>query len=106
MSEKLKINSTSIRPRRRLSLLSHIELEGLMEGYVAYTYRELTDEEFATFLAQMKSREGQQMVDAVLEASGYADLRAEQARRVEAGDNKLLGIGISDGGVGRVAVMP
>ena len=44
-------------------------------------------------------------LDKALEASGYAELRAEQARRREAGDEKLLGIGVSvyvevTGGVG------
>jgi aerobic carbon-monoxide dehydrogenase large subunit len=34
-------------------------------------------------------------LDRALEASGYADLRAEQARRREAGDAALLGIGVS-----------
>jgi aerobic carbon-monoxide dehydrogenase large subunit len=34
-------------------------------------------------------------LDLVLEASGYADLRAEQARRREAGETHLLGIGLS-----------
>jgi carbon-monoxide dehydrogenase large subunit len=34
-------------------------------------------------------------LDKALEAAGYADLRAEQARRREAGDEKLLGIGVS-----------
>ena len=34
-------------------------------------------------------------LDRVLEAAGYADLRAEQARRRAAGDSKLLGIGVS-----------
>jgi len=44
-------------------------------------------------------------LDKALEAAGYAELRAEQARRREAGDTKLLGIGVSvyvevTGGVG------
>ena len=44
-------------------------------------------------------------LDKALEASGYNELRAEQARRREAGDVKLLGIGVSvyveiTGGVG------
>ncbi len=34
-------------------------------------------------------------MDRALELSGYDDLRAEQARRREAGDTKLLGIGLS-----------
>ena len=34
-------------------------------------------------------------LDKALEAAGYAELRAEQARRREAGDEKLLGIGVS-----------
>ena len=34
-------------------------------------------------------------LDAVLEASGYAELRAEQERRRTAGDTNLLGIGVS-----------
>jgi carbon-monoxide dehydrogenase large subunit len=34
-------------------------------------------------------------LDKALEAAGYADLRAEQARRREAGDDKQLGIGVS-----------
>ena len=34
-------------------------------------------------------------LDKVLEAAGYADLRAEQARRREAGDVRQLGIGLS-----------
>jgi carbon-monoxide dehydrogenase large subunit len=34
-------------------------------------------------------------LDMALDAAGYADLRAEQARRREAGDTKLLGIGVS-----------
>ena len=34
-------------------------------------------------------------LDLALEASGYGDLRAEQARRREAGDRKALGIGVS-----------
>ena len=44
-------------------------------------------------------------LDRVLDAAGYADLRAEQARRREAGDQVQLGIGVSiyveiTGGVG------
>jgi len=34
-------------------------------------------------------------LDAVVAASGYEELRAEQARRREAGDRRLLGIGVS-----------
>ena len=34
-------------------------------------------------------------LDKALDAAGYADLRAEQARRREAGDDKQLGIGVS-----------
>ncbi len=34
-------------------------------------------------------------LDKALEAAGYTELRAEQARRREAGDEKLLGIGVS-----------
>jgi carbon-monoxide dehydrogenase large subunit len=34
-------------------------------------------------------------LDKALEAAGYTELRAEQARRREAGDDKLLGIGVS-----------
>ncbi len=45
--------------------------------------------------ANYDSGEYEKALDAVLEASGYADLRAEQARRREAGDAKLLGIGVS-----------
>lgn len=45
--------------------------------------------------ANYDSGEYEAALDAVLEASGYADLRAEQARRREAGDDKLLGIGVS-----------
>jgi carbon-monoxide dehydrogenase large subunit len=41
------------------------------------------------------SGEYERALDAVLEASGYADLRAEQARRREADDQILLGIGVS-----------
>jgi aerobic carbon-monoxide dehydrogenase large subunit len=40
------------------------------------------------------SGEYERALDAVLEASGYAELRAEQARRRESGDPKLLGIGL------------
>ncbi len=41
------------------------------------------------------SGEYEKALDAVLEAAGYADLRAEQARRRESGDTKQLGIGVS-----------
>jgi carbon-monoxide dehydrogenase large subunit len=41
------------------------------------------------------SGEYERALDAVLEASGYAELRAEQARRREADDQILLGIGVS-----------
>ncbi|WP_419840899.1 xanthine dehydrogenase family protein molybdopterin-binding subunit [Candidatus Poriferisodalis sp.] len=41
------------------------------------------------------SGEYERALDAVLEASGYADLRAEQQARRSAGDSKLLGIGVS-----------
>lgn len=41
------------------------------------------------------SGEYEKALDAVLEASGYSGLRAEQARRRESGDAKLLGIGVS-----------
>ncbi len=41
------------------------------------------------------SGEYEKSLDAVLEASGYADLRAEQARRRESNDPKQLGIGVS-----------
>lgn len=34
-------------------------------------------------------------LDKALEIAGYADLRAEQKRRIEAGEQKLLGIGLS-----------
>ena len=43
--------------------------------------------------ANYDSGEYERSLDAVLEASGYADLRAEQARRRESGDPMLLGIG-------------
>ncbi|MCP3937082.1 MAG: xanthine dehydrogenase family protein molybdopterin-binding subunit [Actinomycetia bacterium] len=45
--------------------------------------------------AAYDSGEYELALDAALEASGYSDLRAEQARRREAGDTKLLGIGVS-----------
>src|SRR5262249_21766209 len=41
------------------------------------------------------SGEYEKSLDAVLAASGYADLRAEQQRRRTDGDSKLLGIGLS-----------
>ena len=41
------------------------------------------------------SGEYERALDAVLEASGYADLRAEQQARRDSGDSKLLGIGVS-----------
>jgi carbon-monoxide dehydrogenase large subunit len=41
------------------------------------------------------SGEYEKALDAVLAASGYAGLRAEQARRRDAGDTKALGIGLS-----------
>jgi carbon-monoxide dehydrogenase large subunit len=41
------------------------------------------------------SGEYEKALDAVLEASGYADLRAQQAARRESGDAKQLGIGVS-----------
>ncbi len=44
--------------------------------------------------ANMDSGEYEAGLDAVLEAAGYAELRAEQASRREAGDSKLLGIGL------------
>jgi carbon-monoxide dehydrogenase large subunit len=45
--------------------------------------------------APYDSGEYEKALDAVLEASGYADLRAEQAARRERGDAALLGIGVS-----------
>ena len=47
----------------------------------------------------------EQALDLALDAAGYSDLRAEQQRRRDAGDTKVLGIGISvyveiTGGVG------
>jgi carbon-monoxide dehydrogenase large subunit len=45
--------------------------------------------------ANYDSGEYEKALDAVLEASGYADLRAEQQRRRAAGDTKQLGIGVS-----------
>lgn len=41
------------------------------------------------------SGEYEKSLDAVLEAAGYADLRAEQAARRASGDTKQLGIGVS-----------
>ena len=45
--------------------------------------------------ANYDSGEYELSLDAVLAASGYNDLRLEQARRRDAGDSKLLGIGLS-----------
>ena len=45
--------------------------------------------------ANYDSGEYERALDAVLEASGYSDLRAEQARRREADDPMLLGVGVS-----------
>ena len=45
--------------------------------------------------ANYDSGEYEKALDAVLAASGYADLRAEQERRRTAGDTKQLGIGLS-----------
>jgi len=45
--------------------------------------------------ANYDSGEYERSLDAVLEASGYADLRAEQKRRRESDDSMLLGIGVS-----------
>ena len=45
--------------------------------------------------ANYDSGEYERSLDAVLEASGYADLRAEQARRREANAPMMLGIGVS-----------
>jgi aerobic carbon-monoxide dehydrogenase large subunit len=50
-------------------------------------------------------------LDKVLEAAGYDELRAEQQRRIEAGETRLLGIGLAsyveitaaDGGAGETA---
>lgn len=41
------------------------------------------------------SGEYEKALDAVLEAAGYGDLRAEQAARRESGDTKQIGIGVS-----------
>ena len=45
--------------------------------------------------ADYDSGEYEKSLDAVLKASGYADLRVEQERRRAAGDTKQLGIGLS-----------
>ena len=45
--------------------------------------------------ANYDSGEYEKALDAALEASGYAELRAEQARRRAANDTKQLGIGVS-----------
>jgi len=45
--------------------------------------------------ASYDSGDYEKALDAVLKASGYADLRAEQARRRSNGDAKQLGIGVS-----------
>jgi carbon-monoxide dehydrogenase large subunit len=45
--------------------------------------------------ANYDSGEYEKALDAALDASGYADLRAEQAARRAAGDTKQLGIGLS-----------
>ncbi len=45
--------------------------------------------------ANYDSGEYEKSLDAALKASGYADLRAEQARRRASGDTKQLGIGVS-----------
>jgi carbon-monoxide dehydrogenase large subunit len=45
--------------------------------------------------AEYDSGEYEKALDAVLRASGYAELRAEQARRRSNGDPKQLGIGLS-----------
>ncbi len=45
--------------------------------------------------ANYDSGEYEKALDQALAASGYAELRAEQARRRAAGDSKLLGIGVS-----------
>jgi len=45
--------------------------------------------------ANYDSGEYERSLDAVLEAAGYADLRAEQKARRESGDAKQLGIGVS-----------
>ena len=45
--------------------------------------------------ANYDSGEYRKALDAALEASGYGDLRSEQARRRSSGDTKQLGIGVS-----------
>ncbi len=45
--------------------------------------------------ANYDSGEYEKALDAALEASGYGDLRAEQAARRDSGDSKLLGVGVS-----------
>src|SRR4051794_294624 len=45
--------------------------------------------------ADYDSGEYEKALDAALKASGYTELRAEQARRRESGDAKQLGIGVS-----------
>jgi carbon-monoxide dehydrogenase large subunit len=45
--------------------------------------------------ANYDSGEYEKALDAVLQASGYAELRAEQQRRRDSGDVKQLGIGVS-----------
>jgi carbon-monoxide dehydrogenase large subunit len=45
--------------------------------------------------ANYDSGEYEKALDAVLQASGYAELRAEQQKRRESGDAKQLGIGVS-----------
>lgn len=45
--------------------------------------------------ANYDSGEYEKALDAVLEAAGYSDLRAQQAARRESGDAKQLGIGVS-----------
>jgi aerobic carbon-monoxide dehydrogenase large subunit len=45
--------------------------------------------------ANYDSGEYEKALDAALEASGYAELRAEQERRRKAEDRKLMGIGVS-----------
>ena len=45
--------------------------------------------------ANYDSGEYERSLDAVLEASGYSELRAEQTRRRETNDTMLLGIGVS-----------
>src|SRR5215210_7370102 len=45
--------------------------------------------------ANYDSGQYERALDAVLEAAGYAELRAEQERRRGAGDVKQLGIGVS-----------